>query len=265
MLEPWFLHTKYHAYKAHSRQQSRGGIKLGIAFCDQKRLQEHLTSFTTHSLSQSLAPPALLFLPRLMRILLSISILAFVALLWATVSIAHHISSDRRRRRSLRTRQASEPLALISSAVAELRITEVFSPAPILSTDLQRPAPASQPARQPATPAFPAFSLPKLTPALSVSDPQLPSAALLSGLLAQPHALHPALAESRPASPASMSPLLRRPVQSAPRPAETAANHPSRRTDWAYFNKDMGDLSDPVPSRIRDRSLNRAMPRAQAR
>jgi len=202
-----------------------------------------------------------------MRILLSISILAFVALLWATVSIVHHISSDRRRRRSLRNKESANlpqiPQSLTHTplAVSELSITEVFSPAPILSTHLQRPVFESKPARQPSASAFPAFSLPKLTPTPSASALQMPSAALLSGLLAQPQALRPSLVES----PASMIPLLRRPVQSVPPPAETAAALPSRRTDWAYFNKDMGDLSDPAPSRIRDRSLNRAMPQARAR
>jgi len=185
-----------------------------------------------------------------MRILLSISILAFVALLWATVSIAHHISSDRRRRRSLRSKesanlpQISQSLTHTPIAISELSITEVFSSAPILSTHLQRPVFESKPVRQPSAPAFPAFSLPKLKPTPSASALQMPSAALLSGLLAQPQPLRPTLVES----PASMNPLLRRPVQSALLPAETTAALPSRRTDWAYFNKDMGDLSDPAPA-----------------
>jgi len=50
-------------------------------------------------------------------------------------------------------------------------------------------------------------------------------------------------------------PFLRRPVRSAqPAPAFTL---PAHRPDWIYFNKDMGDLSDPSPSRIRDRVRSR--------
>jgi len=50
-------------------------------------------------------------------------------------------------------------------------------------------------------------------------------------------------------------PFLRRPVRSVqPAPAFTL---PAHRPDWVYFNKDMGDLSDPSPSRIRDRVRSR--------
>lgn len=62
-----------------------------------------------------------------------------------------------------------------------------------------------------------------------------------------------------PAQPAANEPdtQLRRPVRSV-HPAHPAVPFiPTRRPDWVYFNKDMGDLSDPVPSRIRDRARAR--------
>jgi len=59
-----------------------------------------------------------------------------------------------------------------------------------------------------------------------------------------------------PRTPAFASiPFFRRPVRPAhPAPAFTL---PAHRPDWVYFNKDMGDLSDPTPSRIRDRVRSR--------
>jgi hypothetical protein len=51
-----------------------------------------------------------------------------------------------------------------------------------------------------------------------------------------------------------IDPQQRRPVRSAsPSDNNNAQELPSHRQDWIYFNKDMGDLSDPTPSRIRDR------------
>jgi len=50
---------------------------------------------------------------------------------------------------------------------------------------------------------------------------------------------HPTLAESTPLPPPPLSPR--------------SADQPLRRADWAYFNKDMGDLSDPAPAGSRSR------------
>jgi hypothetical protein len=56
-----------------------------------------------------------------------------------------------------------------------------------------------------------------------------------------------------PRTPAFASiPFFRRPIRPAP-----AFTLPAHRPDWVYFNKDMGDLSDPTPSRIRDRIRSR--------
>jgi hypothetical protein len=51
---------------------------------------------------------------------------------------------------------------------------------------------------------------------------------------------------------ADADPGQRRPVRSAPPPTSSEVR-PANRPDWIYFNKDMGDLSDPAPSRVRDR------------
>jgi hypothetical protein len=50
---------------------------------------------------------------------------------------------------------------------------------------------------------------------------------------------HPTLAESTPPPPPPLPPR--------------SGKHPVVRADWAYFNKDMGDLSDPAPAGSRTR------------
>jgi len=86
---------------------------------------------------------------------------------------------------------------------------------------------------------------------------------LASGSIDLPPRKQPQPAESiATPSPESSTvqsdPFLRRPVRSV-HPPQAAPSFvlPLRRPDWAYFNKDMGDLSDPAPSRIRDRVRSR--------
>jgi hypothetical protein len=86
---------------------------------------------------------------------------------------------------------------------------------------------------------------------------------LASSSLDQPPRKQPQTAESTTAKasepPAvAPDPFLRRPLRSVHPPHATPPFAlPLRRPDWVYFNKDMGDLSDPTPSRIRDRVRSR--------
>jgi hypothetical protein len=59
-----------------------------------------------------------------------------------------------------------------------------------------------------------------------------------------------------PMATTTSDPHVRRPVRSVQSPA-AAFTLPKHRPDWAYFNKDMGDLSDPLPRRVRDRVRSR--------
>jgi hypothetical protein len=101
-------------------------------------------------------------------------------------------------------------------------------------------------------------------PALPLIEPTATAfTKLASNSLDLPPRKQPQPAESAaaktPEVPAVQSdPFLRRPVRSVhpPHPAPPFAL-PLRRPDWVYFNKDMGDLSDPTPSRIRDRVRSR--------
>jgi len=95
---------------------------------------------------------------------------------------------------------------------------------------------------------FPPLQPAEVAPFLSIDSPEWPPRKL-----SQP--IEPIAAKTPTNQP---DPLLPRPVRSVP------SSHPStpfvlplRRPDWAYFNKDMGDLSDPLPSRMRDRVRSR--------
>jgi hypothetical protein len=110
-------------------------------------------------------------------------------------------------------------------------------PAPKLATE-EQPLRILEFVPDPATaeiyPSAPAF------PSLAAANPD--------GKLRQ---LRPAI----PAQPADNANdiQVRRPVRSVHLQSAVNANRPSHRPDWMYFNKDMGDLSDPLPGRIRDR------------
>jgi len=104
-------------------------------------------------------PVALLSLPWLMRVLVAISILAFLALLWAFVAIFRHIGRTRRRRRraleSSRNDLAPTPdRAIIAPppppvGVPEITFTDPEAPLPEVSfTDPRAPI------HEPASPAF---------------------------------------------------------------------------------------------------------------
>jgi len=124
------------------------------------------------------------------------------------------------------------------------------------------PAASLHPARIEALPAQPSFAAPitprpelfpiaepaKAAPPFSIDSPEWQPRKL-------PRPAEPVAANAPLARP---DPFLRRPVRSAPSPHPAPPFAlPLRRPDWVYFNKDMGDLSDPLPSRMRDRVRSR--------
>ena len=129
-------------------------------------------------------------------------------------------------------------------------------------TELVPASPMEAPVAEPATPVA---SLP-LQPAPPLLNPAILNSPLLASDRRPPTRalpLHTDPLDQITQATASLDPAnqpdtqLRRPVRSV-HPAHPAAPFiPTRRPDWAYFNKDMGDLSDPVPSRIRDRARSR--------
>jgi hypothetical protein len=214
-----------------------------------------------------------------MRILVAISVLVLVVLLWAAVSIVQHIRKSRRRSRFLREKPqqidvipvppAFEPIPVRTlvepsspAGVSSARRTVVsqtpsasalglIAAARKLSHDMPQPQIRPSGIRQAAAPEpQPVLRIVEVPP---VEIPVILSQPVLAEVVTQP--LVPIAAES-PVFPAiSAIPFLSRPVRSAqPAPVFTL---PAHRPDWVYFNKDMGDLSDPTPSRIRDRVRSR--------
>jgi len=220
-----------------------------------------------------------------MRILLGISMLVLVAILWTGISILRHIRLTRRRNKFLRDQQNSEqvrampPLRSLADVaplparfaaplvvprqsaeeLADVAFTESiasrgqsFDSLPIAApafvevprTAAAEPAPVAQvqlprvPLRQPD---LAPLRIMEVAPETALRD-IFPSAPAFPTLAA-------AEAEAPP-PPALRN--MRRPVRSVHSQAEGA--RPANRPDWIYFNKDMGDLSDPAPSRIRVRS-----------
>ena len=143
-----------------------------------------------------------------MRIMFAISVVAFVALLWAFISTAQHIRRARRRRK------------LASSS-------DFATPA---ETKSQQPPPAET--------GNPSQRFPLSSPR-SVRFNESPTP--------EPSTGPPPPPRPEPPKPSSM-------INSRPATSPFAGE----RQDWAYFNKDMGDLSDPAPSRrYKDRSRSR--------
>jgi len=271
---------------------------------------------------------ALLSLPRRMRVLVAISILAFLALLWASIAIFRHIRrAHRRRRRFLESSQGNlNPVApdriVIAPPVAalqdvpEITFTDPEAPIPeVTFTDpearLPEPASAAQPAFQPflrQAEAHPLATQPPtrldLTPEpeskatqnefqdtlpppppepRNTSQSPLPpwphfgftpsrSTSSTDSTEPLPYAAPPVTESSaavtpdrtpleiQPPAPAVKPlypPLNQQQPEAAPPPRpmpQRAGQLPLRRIDLAYFNKDMGDLSDPVPAHSRPKT-----------
>ena len=257
----------------------------------------------------SLGPLALLSLPRRMRVLVAISILAFLALLWASVAIFRHIRrAQRRRRRSLESSANSlsptPPDRFViapppSATVApEITFTDPEAPVPeVAFTDTEAPIPEPSPAYQPvlrlperqnqsaqpilyATPAPEPTTLattegfldtlpPPPDPALSprpawphfgftparpvASKEPIPYAAPPSGessaaVVRAPIEIQPPAPAVKPLYPSAHPTIAEAPPPPPPPVPQRSEPQPMRRVDWAYFNKDMGDLSDPAPA-----------------
>jgi hypothetical protein len=247
-----------------------------------------------------------------MPIFITISILALLAALWATISIVQHVRRSHRRRRffreSLQTPETDLPLEAFLPPVPQVAAPPPtpalnIAPAPLppatkldtaptlpagsssvrraisanptsagplgliaaarqISRDMPQPDRRSSGVRKVAV--TEALQLPTEAIAIQANSlaEQQPSTPLPAIVEQQAPAIEafepPARKSPQPAMPPIVAvelpkpaadPLLRRPVRSVP----PAFALPSRRPDWAYFNKDMGDLSDPTPSRIRDR------------
>ena len=154
-----------------------------------------------------------------MRILFAISVVAFVALLWAFFSTAQHIRRARRRRK----------LAASARLAAETR-TSTDAAVPLSPPPQERPATAA-----------PDETLAGRYPLSSHRNIRF-----IESSTAQPVAPPPP-PRPDPLKPSGMG---------LSRPATSPLT--GDRQDWAYFNKDMGDLSDPRPSRhYKDRSRSR--------
>jgi hypothetical protein len=236
-----------------------------------------------------------------MRILLTISILALAALLWASVSIVQHIRLSRRRRVAITLKQPK------SRTLIRVRLPErkhqpvremqpkhnsgVLGIAGMAAKPIERPAaPAPRPPYAFPTPVSFAYASPQpvmpvtqasvRTPVVSMIAAAEPVTRVVPVIAPLPEPVSPAepanlteLAavvteaepvpvseipqrmqpQSVPAAAAEVAdPHARRPVRSVvPQPVAPVFGTPLRRPDWAYFNKDMGDLSDPLPGRLR--------------
>ena len=141
------------------------------------------------------------------------------------------------------TPAAPEPPQLLESAATEALKPEEASPeAPILAL-----APVPTPIRVTVPPPRPIPCPPPPPPARRADSSPLhvTSFASLAAIAAQAAAVKaPRLAPPPPS--ARTSPVNLSQASLAPH---------MRRPDWAYFNKDMGDLSDPTPPRTRTREL----------
>jgi hypothetical protein len=188
-----------------------------------------------------------------MRILIVVSALALAAVLWATSSIGRHIYKTRRRSRFLRKRRPQSWADPVSAPLIPLR---QMSPMAVeVPSDLS-PEVFS---------VLPEFE--ELLPALTVVEAAEQPATTFSKLAVdtfdnqprkQPYSVEPQPTEALGAPVFHPDTFLRRPVRSVyPQAPATPFALPIRRPDWAYFNKDMGDLSDPSPSRVRDRVRSR--------
>jgi hypothetical protein len=209
-----------------------------------------------------------------MRILLGISALVLVAILWAMISIFRHVRLTRHRNRFLREQEGERKLqshltsrdtaarmplpARFAAPVGLPLLQAVASPVP---TPAQRVAAPTPPA--PTPPAPQTLRILEFVPDPAfIPDPTtvevFPAAPAFPSLYAKPLQAPPRRIMAAASADANPTPHLRRPVRSAPPPPRPAAvSAASGRPDWDYFNKDMGDLSDPTPSRIRDRVRTR--------
>jgi hypothetical protein len=150
-----------------------------------------------------------------MHVLFAISVLALVALLWASAAIVRHVRRSRSRRRRLlaNSAESSTHVPLERSQDANPPSIDFSKVSPFRSSAFDFPEPTASPA------------------------PPAPVSASLADLAARLASDPPAEALRNSSPRHQLASLL------APLPPQSA------RPDWAYFNKDMGDLSDPQSPR----------------
>jgi hypothetical protein len=156
-----------------------------------------------------------------MRILFLISVVAFAALVWASISIAQHIRRARRRRKLVL--DAASPAQAVTAFSSDAAVAVV---APMETAASEAPSARNSAADRsaPAPPAPVRFPLSSQRASASSDADRAGDAQYSDG---------PASGRG-PAAP--------------PRPM---------RPEWAYYNKEMGDLSDPLPGgRYRGRGRN---------
>ena len=186
-----------------------------------------------------------------MRILFTISVVAFVALLWASVSTAQYIRRTRARRKLLEEFAAERAARLAEppSGFAPVKILPVPEPAaaPLVFVDsaAAEPPPIPEPLAEVPPPPMPETAVEPSTaePRWPLSRHRVASSASVP-VYVQPETepeLEPVAAAQAPALP------FKRPPASV-----------TQRPYSAYFSDDMGDLSDPEPgssrfSRFRER------------
>ena len=199
----------------------------------------------------------------------AISLFALLALLWASFAIAQHIRRARRRRRRFLESTAPLPTA------PELSFADPA--APIQQHSAPPPAPAAFPFAQPreyAASSITAAPEPEVTLAAEENLEEPQPAPYIPEPLSRPISSAPE-PEITVAAEDNLEQTEPEPIaQPAPEPVydeaakfpgfsytkprslrpATPQKHPLaslvpplERPDWAYFNKDMGDLSDPEP------------------
>jgi len=157
------------------------------------------------------------------------------------------------------------PSAGALGLIAQARKLSHEMPQPQIRPSGIHKAAAATPEPQPVLTIVEVPQLPATAPPIEVFTrrpleiPVIPPQSVPAQVVTQPLAASVADASETPSAPRTPAfasiPFFRRPVRSAhPAPAFTL---PAHRPDWVYFNKDMGDLSDPTPSRIRDRVRSR--------
>ena len=207
-----------------------------------------------------------------MRTLFVMSTVALVALLWAAFSIARHVRGARRRRKRV-TLDDPNPAASLRSSLRDLS-TEAPRPPSLYATQptIEAPAPTQQAREQvdavealdaagpPAESAFAAVQVQAVQ--IEVEPPPPGPSAIVTAeeRLVTPAALLPTPELRRHDDQPATRPVARTTEEGAgasypgfPAPSRPSAVHPQSRfarrstdrPDWAYFNKDMGDLSDP--------------------
>jgi hypothetical protein len=168
-----------------------------------------------------------------MQLLLAISMLSFVAVLWAAIAFARHIKASRIQDKSVAPQQ--QPTFKHHLLSIREPVFQPEAPPPrIRQTSLNQ-------------------SVRDITANKQWSLPPQPNR------LQRLPLRRPEAADSASARPPSTQPSSTTPSKSTRKPPQAARNGRLTLLDPAYFNKDMGDLTDPYePPRVRSNDRNRS-------